>query len=171
MGPSPPRGHTGGTLGCVAISPSPTALWVLVPGMPQLVWWRMERQGKHVPGFMGTCNPAVPRLALLGCVPMSLQLSLRSLLRNLPLCAGNPRHQHMALQGCPAWEAQQGHRPAQSQQELGVHQSWGWGALGQGPGLTRGWEDPREFAAQLGWTDRVHWEQGMGAGSELPGGQ
>lgn len=129
--------------------------------------------GEACPWIYGImCSPAVPRLAPLGCrVPMSPQLSLPSLLRNLPpLCAGTPSHQHMALQGCPAWKAQHRHCPAQSQQVPGMLQSWGWGVLGQGPGLTRGWEDPREFAARLGWTHRVLWEQGLGAGLQPHGG-
>lgn len=45
------------------------------------------------------CSPAVPGLS----IPMSPQLSLPALLRNVPpLRAGTPSHQHMVLQGCPA---------------------------------------------------------------------
>lgn len=33
----------------------PVSNWLFVAEKSQSVWWRMESQGKHVPGFMGTC--------------------------------------------------------------------------------------------------------------------
>lgn len=101
------------------------------------------------------------------CVPMSPQLSLPSLLRNLPpLCAGTP-----SPAGLPSLEGPMWALSCPDQPVPGVLQSWGWEMLGQGQGLTQYCEDPREFAAQLGWIHRVPWgKQGLGAGSGLCGG-
>lgn len=101
------------------------------------------------------------------CVPMSPQLSLPSLLRNLlPLCAGTPSPAGLPSLEGPTWA-------------LSCPESASaWGApelrLGAWAGVradAQCCEDPREFTAQLGWVHRVLWgKQGLGAGSELWGG-
>lgn len=103
--------------------------------------------GEACPWIYGImCSPAVPRLAPLGCrVPMSPQLSLPSLLRNLlPLCAGTPSHQHMALEPASAWGAP----------ELGVGGAWA-GARA----------DPR-----LGGSQRIRSTAGMDSQGSLGAG-
>lgn len=124
-------GHIMGTQGCVAISPSPTSL---VPEKPWLVWWGMESQWKHVPGFMGTCAVLLSTGWLCWAVVSLCHHNSPCPLaeESAPTLCWHPRL--MALQGCPAWKAQHGHHPAQSQAVPVVPQSWGWECLGRGEG-------------------------------------
>lgn len=167
-------GHISGTCGCMAISPSPTAVqqggsWCLGSLSQCGEGWRARASVSHVWGHVQW--QAVPRLAQLGC-------HLPVFTSPCALCCGTSPHscwhpKPLGMWLCrAAWcqEPSMGTLLPGASECLGCSQSWGHREAWGGPGLAHGWEDPRGFAAQPGWTQRVPSEQGLGAGGRAPKG-